>query len=191
LVTTALHNVASSAPLWDYIATVVNDTVRTLVILVAGAVGYVRFVRGRVAHSNLALSIGSEIIKIRDAKAMKVTVTIKNSGSYRMAFPLTCKQLVKVECASHDLWTKAAPEGEVNWSEAEAQELNLLKVEGVTRADETLEPGEKVIKCRLMPIPQGRWAAYRITLRVSSCARMIWRTKEPLIWETHTIMDES
>jgi hypothetical protein len=191
-----LQSAASSTPLWDDIATVVNDCIRTAVILIAGAVGYMRFVRGRVLHSNLAPSISSEIVRIGNSRAMKVTVTIENSGSYRMTFPLTCSQMVRLECVDSAMWKHAAASDEVGWSKAAVREINLLRVEDasiasgefVTVADEELEPGEQYTRCRLILIPPGNWAAYRITLEVSSCSRMIWRTRAPEVWKTDMIM---
>ena len=128
---------SEASPLWHDIATVVNETIQTLAILIAGAVGYVRFVRGRVLHANLALSIEPEIIEVMSSKAIRVTATIKNTGTYRMTFPLTCQQLLKVEYLSRDVWTEAVAKKMVNWSEAEGQETNLLKVGDITYADDT------------------------------------------------------
>ena len=191
-----LHSAASGMPLWDDIVTVVNDCIRTAAILIAGAVGYVRFVRGRVLHSNLAPAIDSEIVRIGNGRAMKVTATIENSGSYLMTFPLTCSQLVRLECVDTAIWKNAAADNKLRWSKATIRETNLLQVEDpslaagefVTLADEKLEPDEQYTQCRLIPIPAGNWVAYRVTLEVSSCPRMIWRTRTPEVWTTDMIM---
>jgi len=181
---------ASGTPLWDDISTVVNASIRTAVVLIAGLVGYARFVRGRVLHSSLAPSLEAEIVEIGGDRAMKVTATIENSGSYRMAFPLNCWQNVKLDCAEDSAWKNALTTNEVIWDESKVPPINLLRVRDITDAGETLEPGEEISKCRIVPIPQGTWVAYRITLQVQSCAQMIWMLREPMIWQAHQILLE-
>lgn len=181
---------ASSTPLWQSISTVVNDCIRTAVILIAGLIGYARFVRGRVLHSSIAPSIKAEVVDINGNRAMKITAKIENSGSYRMTFPLKCWQNVKLDCADDNAWRRALTADEVVWNEQIAKPINLLHIGDITDAGETLEPGEEVKKCRLIPIPQGDWVAYRVILDIRSCAHMIWTTKEPRNWQTHQIILE-
>ena len=152
------------ASIWHDVVSSTFDGLRTLVILLVGIAGYVKFLRSRGHHATLDPDIEPELVEVQGAPAMRVTATIKNTGTCRMIFPVTCSQLVRIECVDLATWNAALTQDEIDWSKASSKEVDLLRRNGVKYADEALEPEESVVRCRLLPIPPGAWVAYRVTL---------------------------
>jgi hypothetical protein len=186
-----VHHIAAAATTqpWALIAAV-NDSIRTAAILVGAAFAYMRFLRGRILHSNLTLSLECQLTRIGSGSAMRVAATILNSGSFRMTFPIDCRQVVAVEAIDQAVWSVATEYGEILWSEGIRREVDLSTDEGVKEIGSELEPGETYETSVLVPLPAGPWIAYRVTLAVDSVPRLIWRTTEPFVWETNEIISE-
>lgn len=176
---------------WKDVVTATNDTLQTSVVLVVAIAGYFKFVRGRVLHEELDPRIEPELVVVSGVKALRVTATIKNTGGYKMEFPLTCTQLVTVHCVDATMWNSARSTGDIIWTGATYNGVDLLRRDGVKFADEVLEPGQTIVRCRLLPIPAGTWVAYRVTLEVDAVARPLRRQGKQLRFETHVILLES
>jgi hypothetical protein len=178
-------------PTWKDVIAAVNDTIRTVAIVVGGVFAYVRFLRGRVLHPKLTLSLECKLVKLNGEGAMQVTAAWLNSGSFRMIFSESCDATLTVYAIDRAVWSKPTEAGEILWTAGKHRELDLLIKEGVKQADIVLEPGEGYETTALVPLPTGPWVAYRVDLSVVSCPRMVWKTREPLIWEQNTIVLES
>ena len=181
---------AGSNPAWEGIVTAANDTIRTAVIVVGGAFAYVRFLRGRVLHSNLTLSLECHLAKVDGKPAMQVSAGWLNSGSFRMVFTEDCDATLTVYAIDRAVWSNPTESGQILWTAGKSQSLDLLTEDGIKQADVELEPGEGGTTSALVPLPIGRWVAYKVNLSVESHPRMIWRTREALIWEQDTIVLE-
>ena len=168
------------------------DVLRTLALLVAGWFGYVRFLRGRTFHSALDPVLTAELLEIGSGKALRVTAQIENTGSFRMDFPDDCSQELILSCADAPVWVDGVANGEVLWTEGATRFVDLL-VEEAQRPErvESLEPGQTVVRDRLVPVPEGEWLAYRVTLKVKCRARLVWRSRSPRTWETHLVVKET
>lgn len=182
---------AGADPTWKDVIAAANDTIRTVAIVVAGVFAYVRFLRGRVLHSNLTLSLECELVKVNGEAAMQVTAGWLNSGSFRMIFPENCDATLTVYAIDRAVWSKPTEAGEILWTAGKRRELDLLIKEGVKQADIELEPGESYETTALVPLPTGPWVAYRVDLLVESCPRMVWRTREAFVWEQNMIVLEN
>lgn len=51
-----------------------------------------------------------------------------------------------------------------------------------------LEPGERLLRALLVPLPVGDWVAYRVAMHIQACVKMIWRTRPVDSWETEMIV---
>ena len=180
--------ISSVASQWSDIADATNNGIQTIAIVGAGILGYARFLRGRVLHSNLDLSLAAQLVEAPFGPAARVTASVRNSGSFKMTFPMDCWVRVTMQCADVVLWEDAMTDGEVQWDAAETRHFELLIDQGVQETREILEPGESFVRTLATPVPTGTWVAYRFILSVKSKAKYILRTDKSGTWTTSTIV---
>jgi hypothetical protein len=181
---------ASTSPLWKDVFATVNDTVRSAAVITAGIFAYIKFVRGRVHHASMTASVRAKIVEIDGVRSLHITANFSNNGTFRMIFPLGCKQEVSVHCASQAMWSTACAQGrEVQWTKGpQPRIVELLKVDGVLDADQYLEPGDSFTRERLIPLPQGDWRAYRVSFVVKPRCKKLIGSVPSSGWETTTVV---
>lgn len=86
------------SPHWKDVVTAANDTLRTRAILIGGAFAYFKYLRGRIHYASLALSLEPIVIEIDKRRALSITTTITNSGTYQMVADMGCRQRVSLRC---------------------------------------------------------------------------------------------
>lgn len=145
---------------WSNIVTATAAATQAFAVAVAGGFGYARFIRRRAHHSALDPTLKAELVTISTGRGIRVTAQIANTGSFRMEFPIGCAQLVTLECADQAVWTDGVTNGEVLWTSGTSRFVDLI-VEEARRPvkDEALEPGQTIVRERLIPVPPGPWVA--------------------------------
>jgi hypothetical protein len=103
---------AIELPAWDAAISAVNEIVNAAAIVIGGVFAYLRVLRGRVIHSNLALSLECKLAKVADKPAMQITASWLNSGTFRMIFPVTCSAMVTVCHRSHSVFISDRDRGD-------------------------------------------------------------------------------
>lgn len=119
--------------------------------------------------------------------ALKISTTIENAGGLRVTFPLSSALTVTVYRADSAMWDDAVQHGEVLWSMGQYRQYDLLAIEGIRPPPKTLEPGERMRRFTLVPIPASPCAAYRISMSVEGHPRLMWRTRPAKRWETELV----
>ena len=150
-----------------------------------GVWAYVRFVRGRILHASCQLGLSVKKLAMPDdTEALKITATIENSGGLRLVFPASSSQTIAIAEANPAIWEDAVQHGEVLWSEGWWYQTDMLTYEGAKRDLRTLEPGEQIRRFILVPLANRSCTAYRISMYVEACPKLMRRTQRPHYWET-------
>jgi hypothetical protein len=187
------------APLWVSIPTAINSILTGAAVVIGGTFAYIRFVRGRVLRASCEPDVEATEITLPDhTRALVVTAIIKNNGSLRLVFPEGTKQILTVSRADAALWTDACQHGEVLWSASTCHEEDLLTVEGTKDLTIKLEPGERIRRHLLVPVPHNHCYAhrgatrecyaYKIKLQIEAKPKMMLRTRDTGVWRTETIV---
>lgn len=144
---------------WHDLAEGVNNVVQAAGIIAAGTFGYLRFVRGRVLHSSLALELKAEPTTIDGSKALLVVCEVKNAGSIRQILDFDCLGNLEVMWAKDSLWASPQSRNDFYWPDAPCCRVNVLADDDGARRRHVLEPGEVLDTSSVVPIPAGNWVA--------------------------------
>jgi hypothetical protein len=180
----------SSTPTWALIVNAISTSLTTLAVLLGGIVGYNRYLRRREARARCELELGSTMVSVNGGPALKVDATVKNGGSCRLIFMDDLVQDVRVAAAFPSTWleacTKQCPP---SWAEATIYREDLLRGDDDELHILVLEPGQRLIRSLLVPVPNRNPApvAYRVTLSVNAHPRMVFRTKPAQPWSTESV----
>jgi hypothetical protein len=158
-------------------------------VVIGGAFAYIRFVRGRVLRASCEPEVEATEVTLPDStRALAVTAIIKNNGSLRLVFPEGCNQTSTISRADAALWSDACQYGEVLWTSGTCHEKDLLTVEGIKDLTIKLEPGERIRRHLLIPVPYNHYLshrgaasqcfAYKLELKIEAAPMMMFRTRE-------------
>lgn len=186
-----------TATTWIDTASALRDIATVVAIAAGGAFAYIKFVRSRVLHTRMDVDLQLKEVVIADAYALLITALVTNSGTLRLIFPSTAGQVLVITLADGILWddTRNAVHREVLWSEGiTCYEQDILVVEGRRETnpdqrdpDPYLEPGERLSRMLLVPLPPGEWVAYRAHLSVKACSRTSFRKGRVDVWKKELI----
>lgn len=180
---------AVSTP-WGSIAAGTNDGLQAAALVLGGTIGYLRYIRGRLLHASLVLTVEADLVEIAGRDALSVTTGISNAGTLRMGFRPNGEERVTVYCLSEQQW-QAEPDGAAEqWTTAAPSVTwdQLIDNDGFKDLTIDYEPGDAVKTTRLVALPPGNWVAYKICFHVDSAARMIARSQRPYRWDTSTLL---
>jgi hypothetical protein len=175
---------ATWASTWGTVAQIVQ----AVALLVGGAFAYMKFARGRVLHARLEIDAEAREVSIAGVPSLHIATTITNAGSLRVSFTPDCNQGLSVRLADQELWSDAETHGEVLWSEGiSCWNQGLLTREGIREGDATLEPGERIMRSLLIPLPQCDWVACRLAMEVEARPRFIFRVGPQSTWTSELV----
>ena len=175
------------SPTWTDIVVAVNGTLTFIALVVGGTVAYVRFLRGRVLHAHCQLDLTAAVVAVGDDAAIQVTATAMNAGSYRLRFPPGTRQVVSVCQADRAMWDDARRfGGQTRWSAGIFHQQELLTTEEERDDDFYLEPGQRLVRCMLIPAPgpSGSGLAYYLNLYVEARPQFVKALRPKQEWST-------
>jgi hypothetical protein len=182
---------ADKSPLWVAIPAAISSIITATGVVIAGVWAYLRFARGRILHASCQLGLSAKKLAMLDGtEALKITAIIENAGGLRLLFPRSSNQIITVFRVDKAMWEDAVQYGEVLWSEGRCHQTDMLTVEGKKPEMKTLEPGEQLRRCMLIPIADIPSHAYRISMYIEAQPKLMWRTRPLLFWETETVFGE-
>jgi hypothetical protein len=183
---------ASASITWTDVVRTIGSIISALAILVGGAFAYVKFARGRLLHARLDIALEMSEENVGGTAGVLIKATVTNSGTLRVTLT-SDRHPLKLTLADQILWedAQAAKDREVLWSEGvSCFEQDLLIEEGQRERnpdpkdpDPFLEPGEKLSRNMLVPLPDGDWIAYRVQLTVTARPNLVWRSGEADSWK--------
>jgi hypothetical protein len=187
----------ATATTWATIVTAIGSVVETLAIVVGGAFAYMKFARGRVLHARVDLDLQARELEVDGAHALLIAATVTNAGTLRITFPANVSQRLVLTLADSILWRDAcnATHPEMLWTEGiHCYDQDILVVEGRREVNPDpkdpnpfLEPGERLRRTLLVPMPEDELVAYRVSLTVTARPRLIWRTGRADSWKTELV----
>lgn len=163
------------------IASVANDTVQAVAVLILGAWTWARFVHGRVLHHRVIPHIEARWRRFDEYCALIVNVTVTNQGIGRL--PLGgSESSITIGRLSSSRWVPGA----ATWVE-EGRSVQVFQ------SHQLLEPGEDVSDEQLVILSEesddGLALAYRVTLAVSARSGLFRRSVDH--WMITTIVETS
>jgi hypothetical protein len=188
-----------NTPLWQSVPAAISSILAGAAVVIGGTFAYVRFVRGRVLRASCEPEVdATELILPDSTRALAVTATIKNNGSLRLVFPEGCNQTLTISRADAALWTDACRYGEVLWTSGTCHEEDLLTVEGSKDLTIMLEPGDRIRRQLLIPVPYNHCLshggvisqcfAYKLELKIEAAPMMMFRARDAGVWRTEAIV---
>jgi hypothetical protein len=75
-------------PTWWLAIDAATKLVTTGGLILGGAVGYNRYLRGRVPHAKCDLELQAKVVSVDGGQALEVQVIVKNAGQCRLLFNL-------------------------------------------------------------------------------------------------------
>lgn len=195
----AVATVPPKTPLWQSIPASISSILAGAAVVIGGAFAYIRFVRGRVLRASCEPEVEATEITLPDStRALAVTAIIKNNGSLRLVFPEGCNQTLTISRADSALWSDACQYGEVLWTSGTCHEEDLLTVEGIKDLTIKLEPGERIRRHLLIPVPYNHCLshrgaasqcfAYKLELKIEAAPMMMFRARDAGVWRTEAIV---
>lgn len=165
---------------WSNIVTASAAAVQALAIVVAGAFGYVRFIRRRVHHASLTPDIKLSLIEVDGRKSLQIETAVKNTGTYRMIFDETCEQRLELTFLQRDRWRNDCHNAQLPWAVGPVPLRwdQLVDEYGYRRIDDFIEPGDSSERIWVVPVPQGDWVAYQASFTVSARAKKVIATDQ-------------
>jgi hypothetical protein len=179
--------VNAAGPTWTDIVGAVNGSLTFVALVAGGTVAYVRFLRGRVLHASCDLELTAALVGVGDETAIQVTATATNAGSYRLRFPAGTRQVVTACQADRAMWNDARRfGGETLWSAGVFYQQELLTTEGERDGDFYLEPGQRLVRCLLIPTPgpAGSGLAYYLSMYVEARPQFVKALRPKQDWST-------
>ncbi len=181
--------------IWLDLVRAFSAIVSTMAVAFAAGFSYLKFVRGRLHHSQLNLDLGVNFVDVASDSALLIVATVTNAGTLRVEFPDDTGQPLTLRLADKALWDDAKREShkEVLWTASiPCYQQELLVTEGRRETDPDgrnpfLEPTESFSRTLLVPIPEGDWRAYQIDLRVTASSSRLLRPKQTDTWKTELI----
>ena len=89
-------SLVSGAPSWYYAVDTALEATTFTGVAVGGWVGYLRYLRGRLLHAKADFDLAAEIRTVGDREALYVRLSVLNSGTCRLTFPVSTTQLTEV-----------------------------------------------------------------------------------------------
>lgn len=181
-------DVGPGKPKWTEIVVAVNGTITLIAVLVGATVGYLRFLKSRKLHASCGLSLEATLVSVGSGKALRVTISMKNEGTYQLVFPRGCPQLLQISLASEDMARSALEDtGKIEWGTYIFHQQDILEGDRPSVADDgRLEPGQSYVRCFLIPVPADDAVGYRLQIQVQACPRSVMRLKPSQYWSTET-----
>jgi hypothetical protein len=178
---------------WSNIATASAAILQAVALVVAGAFGYVRFIRRRVHHASITPEVTVVLTKVDGRKSLKVDTAIKNTGTYMMVFTATCEQLVRLSFLERSKWRTDCHDARLPWTQGPAamEWDQLVDDYGFKNTTIAIEPGDTLEKSWLVPVPPGDWVAYQVTFDVDACAKKVVTTARQVRWSVADVVMES
>jgi hypothetical protein len=182
-----------AGPNWADAVSAIAGALTLVALVLGGLVGYVRFLRRRVLHASCHPDLAVVLTRVAGGDVLQISATATNEGSYRLRFPAGSQQIVTICKADQAMWDDAQGHGgEILWSEGLCCRYDLLTTEGVRDGNFLLEPGQRLVRSLLVPIPGDPGLAYYVNLFVEARAQWIWRLKDTQDWSTErTIVREA
>jgi len=170
----SVHQAADDAVVtWPSALTSLCAASTVLLAAIGGFVGYTRFHRARTLHVSVDIELTVKVSLNPDGhKALLIFVAFTNAGSYLLSFPTnppehdssfppdTPLQLVSVAFADRAMWDDAAEYGEMLWTMGETISQEISKYEGSELPLGKLEPGQRLSRCLLVPLPDDCVACF-------------------------------
>jgi hypothetical protein len=191
----------AETPLWASIPAAFNSVITSAAIIVGAAFAYVRFIRGRVLRASCEPEVeATEVLMPDQTRALSITATIKNNGNYRLAFPVDTEQTLSISRADADLWRKACVKRptEVEWTKATFHHEDLLTIENNKDYTVVLEPGGRVRRHVLVPVPTNRCVShngpaaacfgYKVQMVIEAAPVMMFRKRKAVPYRTEQIV---
>lgn len=197
---------------WTTIADTVVGGLTLSAILLGGAIGYARYLRGRISHAKLDLDVIVELCHLGDVDALKIATSIKNDGTCRIAFPIneTVQQIQVFVCLGRR-WEQAcqylvAPP----WKLLLSEDLGAIEDDGMDGDEEEgsddtesalpapvitelpeLEPGQRISRQVLLPGKPAKSGpvGYRVRLYVEGKPRYFRKLKDHPPWSTERVIE--
>lgn len=197
---------------WTTIADTVVGGLTLFAILLGGAIGYARYLRGRISHAKLDLDVIVELYHLGDVDALKIATSIKNDGNCRIAFPHqrdgaanTGVRLSRPTLGAGLPVSRAPP-----WKLLLSEDLGAIEDDGMDGdqeegSDDTesalpapvitelpeLEPGQRISRQVLLPGKPAKSGpvGFRIRLYVEGKPRYFRKLKDHPPWSTERVIE--
>jgi hypothetical protein len=141
---------------WNEIFANGEKAAKIVAIIIAGVVGYYKFLRGRVFRPRLEMTVSSSLFLIGQQQYIKVVATLKNTGASRITFDLenSALRIFAAPLAAREIVDS------VSW-----EQIGILNVGG---RHSWIEPAETVYENWLIVLPaEAANPAFRGELRIT------------------------
>lgn len=159
-------------PLWLNLIDGASKAIGTGAILLAGWVGWVRYLRGRISHAQCDLLVEAKLVSgIQGYEALQVVLSCQNTGTCLLDLTSHTNQQLQISGVVKSSWKTALAERRpADWVIFHV-ENEVLTAGGrpITERERQLEPGERVRRTTLVLLPrEPKMVAFRVGLVVEA-----------------------